>query len=86
MERPSDGQIEVTGNLIAYSLKALSEGRTGWMIRTAGCKNTVSVHRRLSTLFRLRGQAQMQRGQWEEERSILHWFPYDRVGVVNAVS
>ena len=39
----SDGQIEVTGNLIAYSLKALREGRTGWMIRTAGCKNTVSV-------------------------------------------
>lgn len=70
--RNLEGQIAVTGQLIAYSQKALAEGRTGWMIRTAGCKNTVSVHRRLSTLYRLRGQAQMQSGVWQEaEQSLL---------------
>jgi len=69
--RDLEGQIVVTGHLIAYSRKALAEGRTGWMIRTAGCKNTVSVHRRLSTLYRLRGQAEMQSGRWADAEASL---------------
>ena len=69
--RDVEGQIVVTGHLIAYSRKALAEGRTGWMIRTAGCKNTVSVHRRLSTLYRLRGQAEMQSGRWADAEASL---------------
>jgi hypothetical protein len=80
--RNLDGQIAVTGQLIAYSQKALAEGRTGWMIRTAGCKNTVSVHRRLSTLHRLRGQAQMQSGVWQEaEQSLLKALEHERLHV-----
>jgi hypothetical protein len=80
--RNLDGQIAVTGQLIAYSQKALAEGRTGWMIRTAGCKNTVSVHRRLSTLYRLRGQAQMQSGVWQEaEQSLLKALEHERLHV-----
>jgi len=73
---------QVTGQLINYSQKALAEGRTGWMIRTAGCKNTVSVHRRLSTLYRLRGQAQMQSGSWAEaEISLSRALHHERLHV-----
>lgn len=80
--RNLEGQVAVTGQLIAYSQKALAEGRTGWMIRTAGCKNTVSVHRRLSTLYRLRGQAQMQSGLWHEaEQSLLKSLEHERLHV-----
>jgi hypothetical protein len=80
--RNLEGQIAVTGQLINYSQKALAEGRTGWMIRTAGCKNTVSVHRRLSTLYRLRGQAQMQSGSWAEaEISLSRALHHERLHV-----
>ena len=80
--RNLEGQIAVTGQLINYSQKALAEGRTGWMIRTAGCKNTVSVHRRLSTLYRLRGQAQMQSGAWAEaEISLSRALHHERLHV-----
>lgn len=52
------------------------------MIRTAGCKNTVSVHRRLSTLYRLRGQAQMQSGSWAEaEISLSRALHHERLHV-----
>ena len=52
------------------------------MIRTAGCKNTVSVHRRLSTLYRLRGQAQMQSGAWAEaEISLSRALHHERLHV-----
>ena len=80
--RNLEGQIAVTGQLINYSQKALAEGRTGWMIRTAGCKNTVSVHRRLSTLYRLRGQAQMQSGAWAKaEISLSRALHHERLHV-----
>ena len=39
------------------------------MIRTAGCKNTVSVHRRLSSLYRLRAPGADAIRAWARPRS-----------------